>query len=98
MHRLIIEYQNQLKMLNLRNQKTYTISGDKSADITLDNFNDVIHLEQNEQGTWQANHSSIFKGQERKTNDGNVSLYLFDTSNIASFVYPNTREVITIGP
>lgn len=98
MHRLIIEYQNQLKMLNLRNQKTYTISGDKSADITLDNFNDVIHLEQNEQGTWQANHSSIFKGQERKTNDGNVSLYLFDTSNIASFAYPNTREVITIGP
>ena len=98
MHRLIIEYQNQLKMLNLRNQKTYTISGDKSADITLDNFNDVIHLEQNEQGTWQANHSSIFKGQERKTNDGNVSLYLFDTSNIASFAYPNTRDVITIGP
>ena len=27
-----------------------------------------------------------------------MSLYLFDTSNIASFAYPNTRDVITIGP
>ena len=66
MHRLIIEYQNQLKMLNLRNQKTYTISGDKSADITLDNFNDVIHLEQNEQGTWQANHFLYLKDKKER--------------------------------
>lgn len=48
MHRLIIEYQNQLKMLNLRNQKTYTISGDKSADITLDNFNCLSRFTMND--------------------------------------------------
>lgn len=59
MHKLIIKYNKQLKMLNLRDGKTYTISEDERADITLKSLGEVIHLEQNNQGTWQANHTSI---------------------------------------
>lgn len=62
MHKLIIKYNKQLKMLNLRDGKTYTISEDERADITLKSLGEVIHLEQNNQGTWQANHTSINKG------------------------------------
>ncbi|WP_423830800.1 FtsK/SpoIIIE N-terminal domain-containing protein, partial [Staphylococcus epidermidis] len=35
MHKLIIQYNDQLKMLNLQDDKTYTISSDDKADITL---------------------------------------------------------------
>ena len=35
MHKLIIQYNDQISMLNLRNGKTYTISNDKEADITF---------------------------------------------------------------
>lgn len=47
MHKLIIKYNKQLKMLNLRDGKTYTISEDERADITLKSLGEVIHLEQN---------------------------------------------------
>lgn len=66
MHKLIIKYNKQLKMLNLRDGKTYTISEDERADITLKSLGEVIHLEQNNQGTWQANHTSINKVLVRK--------------------------------
>lgn len=49
MHKLIIKYNKQLKMLNLRDGKTYTISEDERADITLKSLGEVIHLEQNNQ-------------------------------------------------
>lgn len=54
MHKLIIQYNDQISMLNLRNGKTYTISNDKEADITFKLLEEPIHLEQNEQGVWQA--------------------------------------------
>lgn len=66
MHKLIIKYNKQLKMFNLRDGKTYTISEDERADITLKSLGEVIHLEQNNQGTWQANHTSINKVHVRK--------------------------------
>ena len=52
-------------MLNLRDGKTYTLAK-TSADITLKSLGEVIHLEQNNQGTWQANHTSINKVHVRK--------------------------------
>ncbi len=45
MHKLIIKYNKQLKMLNLRDGKTYTISEDERADITLKSLGEVIHLD-----------------------------------------------------
>lgn len=72
MHKLIIKYNKQLKMLNLRDGKTYTISEDERADITLKSLGEVIHLEQNNQGTWQANHTSINKVHVRK---GDLTLH-----------------------
>ena len=58
MHKLIIQYNDQISMLNLRNGKTYTISNDK-ADITFKLLEEPIHLEQNEQGVWQKSHVNI---------------------------------------
>lgn len=75
MHKLIIKYNKQLKMLNLRDGKTYTISEDERADITLKSLGEVIHLEQNNQGTWQANHTSINKVLVRKGDLDDITLH-----------------------
>lgn len=75
MHKLIIKYNKQLKMLNLRDGKTYTISEDERADITLKSLGEVIHLEQNNQGTWQANHTSINKVLVRKGDLDDMTLH-----------------------
>ena len=40
-------------MLNLQDDKTYTISSDDKADITLKHLPEAIHIEQNEFGAWQ---------------------------------------------
>ncbi|MCP8609479.1 FtsK/SpoIIIE N-terminal domain-containing protein, partial [Acinetobacter baumannii] len=85
MHKLIIKYNKQLKMLNLRDGKTYTISEDERADITLKSLGEVIHLEQNNQGTWQANHTSINKGLVRKGDLDDITLQLYTEADYASF-------------
>lgn len=77
MHKLIIQYNDQISMLNLRNGKTYTISNDKEADITFKLLEEPIHLEQNEQGVWQANHTSIFKEFKYQTNNGEVIFNIY---------------------
>ena len=66
MLKMVIKYQEQLKVLNLIDNRTYTISNDKEADIIIDNLDEVIHLEQNDEGMWQANHTTIFKSLVRK--------------------------------
>ena len=76
MHKLIIQYNDQISMLNLRNGKTYTISNDKEADITFKLLEEPIHLEQNEQGVWQ-NHTSIFKEFKYQTNNGEVIFNIY---------------------
>ncbi|WP_436884695.1 type VII secretion protein EssC [Staphylococcus gallinarum] len=98
MHKLIIKYQEQVKMLNLRNNKTYTISNNDSADIYIDNLDEVIHLEQNEAGMWQANHSTIFQSMVRKTAQGDVTLTIYADDETSSYAYPSQQNVITIGP
>ncbi|RIM33568.1 hypothetical protein BUY22_15845, partial [Staphylococcus cohnii] len=97
MHKLIIKYQEQVKMLNLRNNKTYTISNNDSADIYIDNLDEVIHLEQNEAGMWQANHSTIFQSMVRKTAQGDVTLTIYADDETSSYAYPSQQNVITIG-
>lgn len=98
MHKLIIKYQEQLKMLNLRNNKTYTISNNDSADIYINNLDEVIHLEQNEAGMWQANHTTIFQSLVQKTKQGDVTLTIYADDETSSFAYPSQQNVITIGP
>lgn len=97
MHKLIIKYQEQLKMLNLRNNKTYTISNDNNADITLKHLEEAIHLEQNELGMWQANHTTIFQSMIRKTTQGDVTLMIYSDDETSSYAYPSNQDVITIG-
>lgn len=98
MHKLIIKYNKQLKMLNLRDGKTYTISEDERADITLKSLGEVIHLEQNNQGTWQANHTSINKVLVRKGDLDDITLQLYTEADYASFAYPSIQDTMTIGP
>ncbi|MDU9972935.1 type VII secretion protein EssC [Staphylococcus aureus] len=98
MHKLIIKYNKQLKMLNLRDGKTYTISEDERADITLKSLGEVIHLEQNNQGTWQANHTSINKVHVRKGDLDDITLQLYTEADYASFAYPSIQDTMTIGP
>ncbi len=97
MHKLIIKYNKQLKMLNLRDGKTYTISEDERADITLKSLGEVIHLEQNNQGTWQANHTSINKVLVRKGDLDDITLQLYTEADYASFAYPSIQDTMTIG-
>lgn len=97
MHKLIIQYNDQISMLNLRNGKTYTISNDKEADITFKLLEEPIHLEQNEQGVWQANHTSIFKEFKYQTNNGEVIFNIYFKNNLTSYAYPSSKEVMTIG-
>lgn len=98
MHKLIIKYNKQLKMLNLRDGKTYTISEDERADVTLKSLGEVIHLEQNNQGTWQANHTSINKVLVRKGDLDDITLQLYTEADYASFAYPSIQDTMTIGP
>ncbi|PHK48482.1 type VII secretion protein EssC [Staphylococcus edaphicus] len=98
MHKLIIKYQAQLKMLNLRDQKIYTISGDRTADITIKNLDEAIHLEQNEEGMWQANHTTIFKSLVRKTKNDDITLTVYSDEEAVSYAYPSQQDVMTIGP
>ncbi|EFU84239.1 type VII secretion protein EssC [Staphylococcus lugdunensis M23590] len=97
MHKLIIQYNDQLKMLNLQDDKTYTISSDDKADITLKHLPEAIHIEQNEFGAWQANHTTLFKTLVRKVADGEVTLKLYGQEHLHSFMYPSLKEVMTIG-
>ncbi|PTG42420.1 type VII secretion protein EssC [Staphylococcus cohnii] len=98
MHKLIIKYQEQVKMLNLRNNKTYTISNHASADMYIKNLEEAIHLEQNEAGMWQANHSTIFQSMVRKTAQGDVTLMIYSEDETSSYAYPSNQSVMTIGP
>ncbi|MGW7968871.1 type VII secretion protein EssC [Staphylococcus xylosus] len=97
MHKLIIKYQEQLKVLNLRDSKTYTISKDNNANITFKHLEEVIHLEQNELGMWQANHTTIFQSMVRKTTQGDVNLMIYSDDETSSYAYPSNQDVITIG-
>lgn len=97
MHKLIIKYQEQLTILNLQANKTYTISKDKQADITFKQLNEAIHIEQNENGVWQANHTSIFKTLTRKTDAGDMLFTLYTDEHRAGYAFPSGQDVITIG-
>lgn len=97
MHKLIIKYQEQLKVLNLRDSKTYTISKDNNANITFKHLEEVIHLEQNELGMWQANHTTIFQSMVRKTTQGDITLMIYSDDETSSYAYPSNQDVITIG-
>lgn len=98
MLKMVIKYQEQLKVLNLIDNRTYTISNDKEADIIIDNLDEVIHLEQNDEGMWQANHTTIFKSLVRKTNHGDLTISIFNEGDMTTFSYPSAQEVMTIGP
>ena len=69
-----------------------------SADITLKSLGEVIHLEQNNQGTWQANHTSINKVHVRKGDLDDITLQLYTEADYASFAYPSIQDTMTIGP
>ena len=68
-----------------------------SADITLKSLGEVIHLEQNNQGTWQANHTSINKVLVRKGDLDDITLQLYTEADYASFAYPSIQDTMTIG-
>ncbi|PTI28144.1 type VII secretion protein EssC [Mammaliicoccus vitulinus] len=97
MHKLIIKYQKQLKMLNLRDKQTYTISNKETADITFKGLDEAIHIEQNVSGMWQANHTTILQSLVRKSELGDITLMIYASDNTAPYVYPSAQDVMTIG-
>ena len=85
-------------MLHLRNGKTYTISDDSRANVTLPGLTLPIRIEQNVEGGWQANHSTIHRIQRYTTpDDQDITLMLFAEQDGAAYAYP-TEDVMTIGP
>lgn len=94
MEKLVVEFNNQLNMLNLRNKKTYTISDDLDAEVTFKGLETPVFIEQNDLGEWQANHSSIFNHQYKS--DSDLKFHYYTTKNTHSYLFPS-NDMLTIG-
>ncbi|ARJ50997.1 type VII secretion protein EssC [Staphylococcus lutrae] len=93
MNKLIMQFDNQLKCLNLQSRKTYTISGERDANVVFKGLQSDMTLAQADSGTWYANDYPL----QSKVSMNGLDMTLFTDQDVHAFYY-KSAPVMTVGP
>ncbi|MCE5044133.1 type VII secretion protein EssC [Staphylococcus chromogenes] len=93
MNKLIMQFDNQLKSLNLQSRKSYVISGQEDATVTFEGMQSEIVLTQTKSGTWYTNDYPL----QSKTSLNHLEMTLFTDKDMYAF-YFKSEPVMTLGP
>ena len=88
-----MQFDNQLKSLNLQPRKSYVISGKDDATVTFEELQSEVVLTQTKSGTWYANDYPL----QSKTSLNHLDMILLTDKDMYAF-YFKSEPVMTIGP
>lgn len=93
MNKLMIQYDNQLKCLNLQSRKTYIINGQEDGSISFKGLRSDITITQTQSGTWYVDDYPL----QSQTSINGVDITWFTENNFHAF-YLKSAPVMTLGP
>ncbi|PTJ70684.1 hypothetical protein BUZ56_01870 [Staphylococcus hyicus] len=82
MNKLMIQYDNQLKCLNLQSRKTYIINGQEDGSISFKGLRSDITITQTQSGTWYVDDYPL----QSQTSINGVDITWFTENNFHAFI------------
>ncbi|AVO03098.1 type VII secretion protein EssC [Staphylococcus simulans] len=98
MQKLIIKFNDQVRMVNLHSGQSYSIDHTSQADITLEKLEHPIIIKEHMTNKWNANEISLIPNRNLTIEEGNyqVQFELLESDHCYVFEYPD-KAMLTIG-
>ncbi|MCY1581240.1 type VII secretion protein EssC [Staphylococcus pettenkoferi] len=96
MNKLLIKYQQQVKVLNLKDKSVYNISNSPNTDITISDLNDSITIKQQNHNEWYVNEKLLSDYCIYQEENLSIEFILFKNQHQYRFTYPS-QDYLVIG-